>query len=197
MSTIIDTLIYDRTADDVTQVATLKAKILQKGLATLTPAENAEYYAGMKGAYNATDLNRVGGAVSYVANYMTDLPDNMESYRDGRGVADDDAFEFPYDFSGVSVTAKTDWNMADIPSQVQESAYLADLTNLRGQVTLPDYAPVVPATLNGLTYDIANDIEYLLYVIDDTITGIEDDYVDLIDRAALGFAYAGIEYCGA
>lgn len=48
MSTIIDTLITDRTAADVACVNELAAK----GYAGMTAAELAEWLAGMKGAYN-------------------------------------------------------------------------------------------------------------------------------------------------
>ena len=60
---IIDELIFDRTADDVERVKVLKDQIMSEGLDSLTPSEKAEYLAGMKGAYNATDMNRVGTAV--------------------------------------------------------------------------------------------------------------------------------------
>ena len=74
MSTVIDTLIYDRTQADVNRVFTLKNKILTEGLNALSAEEKAEYMAGMKGAYNYTDMNRVGQAVAYIANRMTSLP---------------------------------------------------------------------------------------------------------------------------
>ena len=73
MSTVIDTLIYDRTQADVNRVFTLKNKILTEGLNALSAEEKAEYMAGMKGAYNYTDMNRVGQAVAYIANRMTSL----------------------------------------------------------------------------------------------------------------------------
>ena len=52
MSTIIDTLVTDRTQADVERVRELAAK----GFAAMTAAERAEWLAGMKGAYNAADL---------------------------------------------------------------------------------------------------------------------------------------------
>ena len=70
---VIDTLVYDRTQADVDRVFTLKNKILTGGLTALTAEERTEYMAGMKGAYNYTDMNRVGQAVSYIANRMTSI----------------------------------------------------------------------------------------------------------------------------
>ena len=60
---ILDILVTDRTQADVERAAELAAK----GLNGMAPAELAEYLAGMKGAYTATDLNRVSEAVEYVA----------------------------------------------------------------------------------------------------------------------------------
>lgn len=57
-------LIYDRTAEDVERALTL-AKKAEAG--TLTDAEKTEWLAGMKGCYNATDLNRVEAAVKQLA----------------------------------------------------------------------------------------------------------------------------------
>lgn len=59
---IIDTLITDRTQADVNRALALSAK----GWAAMTAAEREEFAAGMKGAYNATDLNRVNAAMEYL-----------------------------------------------------------------------------------------------------------------------------------
>ena len=59
---IVDELITDRTQADVTRVRELALK----GWANLTEEEKAEWNAGMKGAYNATDLNRVTQAMDYI-----------------------------------------------------------------------------------------------------------------------------------
>ena len=57
-------LIYDRTAEDVERALAL-AKKAEAG--TLTDAEKTEWLAGMKGCYNATDMNRVEAAVKTLA----------------------------------------------------------------------------------------------------------------------------------
>ena len=57
-------LIYDRTAEDVERALAL-AKKAEAG--TLTDAEKAEWLAGMKGCYNAADMNRVEAAVKQLA----------------------------------------------------------------------------------------------------------------------------------
>ena len=50
---IIDTLITNRTQSDVTRWRTLH----DKGWGGMTAGEKTEWFAGVKGAYNAADLN--------------------------------------------------------------------------------------------------------------------------------------------
>ena len=69
MSTIIDNLVTDRTQADVERVKALAAK----GFAAMTSDEQAEWLAGMKGAYNASDLNRVGTALNYLAGRLASI----------------------------------------------------------------------------------------------------------------------------
>lgn len=193
---VIDTLVYDRTQADVDRVFTLKNKILTGGLTALTAEERAEYMAGMKGAYNYTDMNRVGQAVSYIANRMTSIPNELAAYRAEKGVADDPIYHVPYNPSSVVVSAKTNWAMGDTPTQSLATAYLNDLVTLRNQLTLPANAPEVPSTLDGLTFSTANDMEYLLYVIDKTLTEVETELYSKIDRTVAAFYYANLYNSG-
>lgn len=196
MSTVIDTLIYDRTQEDVDRVFTLKNKILRQGLSSLTAEEKAEYMAGMKGAYNHTDMNRVGQAVAYIADRMTAIPGELAAYRELKGVDYEPFFDVPYDPSTVVVSAKTDWAMGDIPTQSQVSVYLQNLSVLRSQLTLPADTPEVPATLNSLTFETANDIERLLFVIYATLTDQINAIYTMIDRTEMAFLYTGEIACG-
>ncbi len=196
MSTVIDTLVFDRTQADVDRVFTLKNKILTGGLTALSDEEKTEYMAGMKGAYNYQDMNRVGQAVAYIADRMTSIPDELATYRAEKGVADDPVYHVPYDPSSVVVSAKTNWAMGDIPTQSLATAYLNDLVTLRKQLTLPANVPEVPPTLDGLTFSTANDIEYLLYVIDKTLTEVETELYSKIDRTVAAFYYANLYNSG-
>lgn len=193
---IIDNLVYDRTQADVDRVFTLKNKILTEGLSSLSAEEKSEYMAGMKGAYNYGDMNRVGQAVAYIANRMTSLPGQLAAYRAEKGVADDPIYQVPYDPSSVVVAAKTNWAMGDTPTQFLVKAYLNNLTVLRKQLKLPPDAPLVPSSLDNLTFSTANNIEYLLYVIDTTLTEVETELYSKIDRTVDAFAYVGLYNCG-
>lgn len=193
---IIDTLIYDRTQEDVDRVFTLKHKILSEGLDSLTPEEKEEYMNGMKGAYNYTDMNRVGQAVEYIANRMIALPTDLAAYRAKKEVADDPIYQVPYDPSSVHVSPKTDWDIGNIPTQPLVEMYIEDLATLRKQLPLPENAPNLPTSLDGLTFQTANDIEYLLYLIDKTLTEIETDIYSKIERTAAAFRYSNLYYSG-
>lgn len=96
--------------------------------------------------YNASDLNRVGSAVQYVAGLLS-----------GYGYA-------------VSVTGRTNWAVGEIPTQADMDACLADLTALRGAVAVMSTTPAVPGSMSLLTYQEANDIEKILQDVDELIT---------------------------
>lgn len=196
MSTVIDTLIYDRTKADVQRVYTLKSKILTEGLSSLTTAERAEYMAGMKGAYNYTDMNRIGQAIAYIAERMTTISVELANYCDEKGVSYDSIFDLPFDPATVVVSPKTNWAMGDIPTQAQITTFLNNLSVLRRQLTLPASAPSVPTSLDGMDYEIANNMEYLLFIIDTKFSEVEAALYSMIDRTFASFAYAGILYSG-
>lgn len=147
MPTQLDNLIFDRTQSDVDRVKQLTAALVA---GTATAAERAEFLAGMKGAYNATDLNRVGVAVNYLRNRLSD-----------------DAGTY------VDVSPKTDWAETDIPDQQQATQYIADIQNIRAAFLLPDGTPDAPDTLTGLTYSGANAIETILYNLNTTIDALK------------------------
>jgi len=159
---IINELVYNRTQADVDRVYTLKNKILTGGLAALTAEEKAEYLAGMKGAYNYKDFNRLGEAISYLVEQMKKL-----------------------DIHDSSIVPKVDWAMGDTPTQSQVRNLLSCLTKLRVKLSLPDNAPSVPNSLDKLTYQMANDMELLLWMIDQRIT-----------QTTAAFRYSGTMYCG-
>ena len=214
---VIDDLIYDRTQEDVDRVKELKEKILTAGLSSLTSDERSEYMAGMKGAYNASDLNRVGQAVRYIASNIRAKQLNLANYRLDKNVASDTPFDCFYPvkvlISGepgwgeniplqsypttYMVIGKQSWTISNVPSKEQIVDYLADLVLLRQLLPVPEDAPEVPVDLDGLTYVTANKIEYLLFLCWQAAIEIElDDFEARINRAADAFMYAAEAYCG-
>lgn len=193
---VIDTLIFDRTHADVEKLNQIKTRILTNGLGELTDEEKAEYLSGMKGAYNYTDLNRVGQAVKYLADRLLSLPDELDMYREAMGVSDDKLYRIPYNVSAVAVSPKIDWKVSDIPLQSQMETYLKNIRTLKGIFELPDSSPDLPQTLEALDINGANSIEKVLYEVNTKLGEIEKNLYDRIDRTAVAFQYANMLYAG-
>lgn len=102
-----------------------------------------------KGFYNATDLNRVGAAVSYLAS---------ELYNAGYW---------------AKVDPKLDWQLSDLPTHTQLERYLEDVravhSCLPGVIELPD-------DMEGLDWQEANAIELALLEIDGLLQLLKQAY---------------------
>ena len=118
---IIGTLITDRTQADV-------------------DARNS------KGTYNASDLNRVGSAMNYLADRLK---------------------EYGYD---PHISPKTDWKDDDWVDPAAQAVYLGYLAELRSQFAMMQTTPNVPPDMEKLTYQEANAIEKILEDIDRLLT---------------------------
>ena len=141
---IIDTLIYDRTAADIARWLDLR----NKGYAKMTDSERAEWDAGMKGAYNATDLNRVGSALNYIRDRLADARYMQKTL----------------------FTAKTDWVAGDIPTPKELEDYLGFVSAIREALAQFATTPATPTYTGGLDYQEANAIEKILVDVDQLIT---------------------------
>lgn len=148
MSTIIDTLITDRTQADVERVKELAAK----GFTAMTAAEQAEWLAGMKGAYNASDLNRVGTAMNYLAGRLASICGKS-----------------------ITWTAKTDWAVTDIITASQAETYRQQIQEIRDALAYPAGTPDAPQ-LARLTYTGANDIERILTLCEELIVNVAKSF---------------------
>ena len=129
-------LITDRTAADVKRWQQLQSK----GYANMTEAEKTEWNSGMKGAYNVTDLNRVGNALKYIKKRLSDA-----GY-----------------IAGYDVTDKTDWKASDIPTTAEFDMYINSFRVIRNALTQRRGTPNAPTRSDGIDYQTANDIERIL-----------------------------------
>lgn len=141
-------LITDRTQADVDYAARLNAA----GWDGMTEDERTVWTLGLKGTYNASDLNRVGNAVNYVAG-------RLESA----------GYSAPVD-------PKIDWLESDIPNESSMERYLEDVETIRSTLTVLPGTPDVPEDMVGLTYEEANDIERILLAVDALITNMINSY---------------------
>ena len=132
--------ITDRTQADVNELRQLIRSIIRAGgWEYASPEDKARFLMPLKGAYNYTDLNRVGHNLDFLADSLN-----------GYGYL-------------VSVSPKTDWTLEDIPRASDMAQYLADLNALKDKFygTTP-----LPASMDDLTHTDANNIEKLLLEIE-------------------------------
>lgn len=141
-------LVTDRTAADVEKVRRLVAK----GLMNMTDEERAEWAAGLKGAYNATDLNRVEAAVDYVARRLIPTGYIMD------------------------YTAKTNWQKTEYVSPVEAERFLGNVQKIRDGLVTGYEFPNVPPDLNKMTHEEANDIERILVLVNAIIDNVLSGY---------------------
>ncbi|MBR1659256.1 MAG: hypothetical protein IJ705_02945 [Oscillospiraceae bacterium] len=163
---IIDTLVTDRTEQDLENLERLAAK----GWDAMT-AEEKSYWesAAGKGAYNASDLNRVGLAVTYLH---------------------DELLESGYLIPGYT-EPKTDWYAEDdahsglenIPTEQRMADYLGNVAGIKAAISA---AQEIPANMEYLDIDGANNIEKLLVETDSRI--------DRMRRAMM--LYSGMAWSG-
>lgn len=98
--------------------------------------------------YNASDLNRVGDAVRYLAKRFTD-----------------------YGYA-VAVSPKADWSESDTPTAGQMETYRLNIANLRAVIAIMASTPEMPETMRALNYVKANNIERILLDLDTLITNM-------------------------
>lgn len=133
---ILDTLITDRTQEDVERARTLCAK----GWGNMTQAERTAFASGLKGAYGPSDMNRVVGAMEYIDRLMRDA--KRESVYVPTIV--------PHaEFNGTSWRRWSDtvWVASDYPTPALWEAQLANIDRLWAAarrfevIVLPRYDP--------------------------------------------------------
>lgn len=141
--TVLDTLITDRTVDDVKNARTM----YEKGYANLFDDEREAWDAGLKGAYDYRDMNRVREAIEYVDSLA------VAAKRDSAYVPVMIPHKTPKTFDADGLV--TQWNQwtdkvwidYDLPTPAQWTAHLGNINALWAvarrfvAVVLPRYDP--------------------------------------------------------
>lgn len=134
--------ITDRTQADVDRVYYLAGKWRRSSdgtpIWTGTEEELDEWNAGLRGCYNAEDMNRVGYLVRMISELL---------------------YEYGYI---VVVNAKENWTMTDTPTETQCKAYLDNVQAIRDSIPVLPTTPMVPQSMDNLNYQKANNIEKIL-----------------------------------
>lgn len=134
-------LITDRTQADYQVWLTLS----QIAWADMTDEQKAVWSVPMKGAYNYTDVNRVGEAILTLQ-----------------------ALFASYGYS-VSVDVRTDWKVGDWPTQAEMDAYVQSVANIRGVLSVVSTTPAAPSGMDDGTVVIWNNIEQILLDVEDAL----------------------------
>lgn len=153
-------LVYDRTSEDVAEVRRLLAKLDPETGDGLTAAEQAKWDAGLKGAYNYTDLNRVESAAKTLAAALT-------------------AAGYPVEITPVLKGGKAEdreWQEGDVLYRPQWTTYLENVQRLRDAYYTLAETGELPAPENKLGYVGANTIEKVLADIDLLIDYMKASY---------------------
>ena len=165
-----DVYVVSMTIINQSGVTTETTFTLYYGLHLITDRMKSDVLNGTaKGSYKASDLNRVGAAMNYVADRL-----KAQGY-------------------DPHISPKTDWKDGDWVTPAAQAVYLGDLAELRKQFTMLESTPEVPPRIlatainsgDGLTYVWANNIEQILMDIDVLLTNI-----------AAGWLYSGEIYSG-
>lgn len=197
-----DNLVFDRSEADVTACKEYAYNIMANGFPTETAyytKANAdkmvEYLSGHPGAYNYTDMNRVGKMCVKLHGQLYDYIYDLENYAYNHGISPEDmttAMKMPYTSEDVEAVydglnpPKRNWKVEDIPTQTQIATYLGIVEAIRTLVEdrLPSTTPTTPTSLDKMTISKANAIERILYDVWYVAIDIYNDAKAAIDAAA-------------
>lgn len=131
-------MITDRTVDDLVSLETIKSIPWQQ----MTEEQKQSFLRDAKGAYNVSDLVRIGTVLNALASQLD---------------------KYGYN---ISLRVKTNWAYDDIPTLQDLNAYTELMQIIRGSVTVFSDTPDTPDTMNSLYYLDANAIEEFLTDVD-------------------------------
>lgn len=107
-----------------------------------------------KGAYNYTDLNRV-------ENKVKELNTLLQSYN----------------YIDETLTTKLDWSYSDKFNVSDMQRYLGNIQKIRNAFSTLQSTPLVPTTINYMSYETANNIEKILVDIEKLIYSMKNYFV--------------------
>ena len=144
---IMKTLVTDRTQADVNYAESLYKKLL----GDLTEQEKADFNAGLKGSYKASDLNRVGTA-------LITIRDRLRTH-------------------GIDVPAEVreDYAADEVLDKAVMDSYIESANAVHDAVENSALQP--PAEIDGLDWEGANNIERAIIAVDDVLESREIGWI--------------------
>lgn len=144
---IMKTLVTDRTQEDVNYAE----RLYQKLWSDFTEQEKADFEAGLKGSYKASDLNRAGTA-------LITIRDRLRTH-------------------GIDVPAEVreDYDSDEVLDKDVMDAYIESANAVYDAVE--QSAPRPPVGINDLDFEGANNIEKTIIAVDDVLESREVGWV--------------------
>ena len=183
-------LITDRKRADADRVVALSLMDYE----SMSDTERAEWNSDLKGAYNASDINRVESAVAYLAAALRVLPIELREYAENLDVGWDKYFDVPYGSDAYSVTTKENWTLKDVPTPADMERYLANVVKLRNALEFT--SDTLPQTMENLWWNGANAIESALKNLDAAIIIFSNNMQIMIENTAAAWVYSGETFMG-
>jgi len=163
----------------------------EKNFDDMTASEQTEWLDGLKGAYKASDMNRVEDAVDTLQTYINGAVASLQTMAQSLGVAWDDLFDL--DFETLSLTIKDDWADGDSITIAQGKRYI---DNIKAICEAVGITYTGPEALASLTIVGANILEQLLIDVDDEATRQVTEKENLITLASEYVIYSDEIYGG-
>nr|DAH46125.1 MAG TPA: hypothetical protein [Caudoviricetes sp.] len=126
--------ITDRTQSDVDHVKKITAKART---GTWTKTEQSEWLAGMKGALNYTDFNRIESGIQELASIV-----------------------------GASVSVRTDWTVDGYMKVSDAIRWLSNINFIRAKCSGSSGIADTPESMNKLDFSTMNQLEQILFDIE-------------------------------
>lgn len=150
-------LVTDRTAEDVNRLRELTQKALTGSEETfaerLSEEEREEWISlNNKGAYNASDLNRVAVACAEIYSALAEAGYEVPAY-----------YPTPSDFE-----------TEDVPHKTMMGWYIGNIAAIKNVF---DAETDIPTTMDGLDYYGANAIERLLLEVDSLLQRVKLNFL--------------------
>ena len=130
----MDRWITDRTQSDVDRVKEITA---QARTGPWTKSEQSEWLAGMKGALNYTDFNRIESGIQELGSIV-----------------------------GASVSVRTDWTVDGYMKVSDATRWLSNINSIRTKCSGPSGIVDTPESMNKLDFSTMNHIEPILFDIE-------------------------------
>lgn len=185
-------MVTNRSQADVNFVKTL----IKKGFDGMTEYEKTDFLAGLPGAYNYTDFNRVESAIEYIAQEFAASPSRLKALADALGVDwQESAFALSYDpntFDGAVI--KKNWTIGDVLSGSDRQRYIDNI--LKAVRSFDIDRRNVPTSLRGLDHIGANAIEKGLEDANNALIAENARVSTLIKNTAKSWYFSGELYGG-